>query len=261
MTRSRFLLLLSVLLATAAPAWAQARTIEGTPYVIDGDTLDIQGQRVRLYGINAPESKQSCGSTGEQWACGQAATQALRQLVGSRAVSCVVRDSDAYGRSVSTCTNARGEDLSAAMVRQGMANAYRRYSTDYVGLEAQAQSQGVGVWSGDYQDPEAYRHGGVVAGASGSPTLMGSLKGLFTGRTRTSSNTGLEVLGGFVGQADSTGDAVGAGYVPLEDENTADPRALASDNYRDVGRRTPGVGGLSGAQFCALAALAHRPCR
>mgnify|MGYP000670270086 CR=1 FL=1 len=256
MTYSRLLLLISVLFVLALPAAAQARTIEGVPYVIDGDTLDIQGQRVRLFGINAPESKQACGNAGEQWSCGQAATEALRQIVGRQAVSCQVRDTDAYGRSVSTCVTRSGEDLSAAMVERGMANAYRRYSTAYVGLENQARADGVGVWSGDYVDPETYRHGGAVANR-GSSGVLGALTGLFTGRT--SSQAGVD-MAGLLGSAEATDESFER-VVNEEEDSPYDPRMVPSDNYREVGRRHQGVNGMSGAQFCALAELARRPCR
>lgn len=259
MTYSRLLLLISVLFLLGLPAAAQARTIQGVPYVIDGDTLDIQGQRIRLFGINAPESKQSCGAAGEQWSCGQAATQALRQIVGGQAVSCQVRDTDAYGRSVSTCVTRAGDDLSAAMVERGMANAYRRYSTAYVGLENQAKADGVGVWSGDYVDPETYRHGGSVS-AGGSSAVLGALTSLFNGRG--SSSAGVDVAG-LLNSADASGTSKESfgGSVGEEDDSPYDARMVPSDNYRDVGRRHSGVNGMSGAQFCALAELARRPCR
>lgn len=256
MKYSRLVLLLSALFVFALPMVAQARTIQGVPYVIDGDTLDIQGQRVRLFGINAPESKQACGNAGEQWSCGQAATEALRQIVGRQAVTCQVRDTDAYGRSVSTCVTGRGEDVSAVMVERGMANAYRRYSTAYVGLENQARADGVGVWSGDYVDPETYRHGGAVT-SRGSSGVLGALTGLFTGRAASQESMGMADLLNSAEASDEPMERV----VSETEDSPYDPRLVPSDNYREVGRRVQGVNGLSGAQFCALAELARRPCR
>ena len=136
--------------------------IAGRARVVDGDTLDIGGRRIRLFGIDAPESTQSCERDGLAYACGQAAKHYLEQLIAGQPVSCRSHDHDRYGRDVATCS-VGNQDLNAAMVRAGWAVAYRQYSTIYVPLEEEARGQRAGIWAGRFEQPSAYRrerHGG-----------------------------------------------------------------------------------------------------
>lgn len=108
--------------------------------VVDGDTVKLGGTTWRLWGIDAPESKQFCGD----WPAGVLSTAALKQAVQGKAVACETRAVDRYGRTVGLC-RAGGEDIGAAMVRLGMAWAFVRYSADYVEVEAQARQEKLGV--------------------------------------------------------------------------------------------------------------------
>lgn len=138
-------------------AWpAGAETLSGQARVIDGDTFAVAGQRVRLHGIDAPETRQTCLRAGRRWACGKAATKAMRRLVGRDPVRCEVRDWDRYGRAVAACY-AGGRDLQRELVRQGLALAYRRYSTRYVPDEDAARAEGLGLWSGAFVEPRKWR--------------------------------------------------------------------------------------------------------
>jgi endonuclease YncB( thermonuclease family) len=130
--------------------------------VIDGDTIDISGQRIRLHGIDTPEAKQTCQRDGVAWLCGAAATKALRNLIGGAQVTCVQRDKDRYGRIVAVC-HAKGVNLNAAMVLSGMALAYRKYSDDYIGHEASAKTGGRGLWAGQFVPPWDWRRGKRLA--------------------------------------------------------------------------------------------------
>lgn len=105
-----------VVAAPAVPAWSD--TITGRASVTDGDSLAIHGQRIRLFGIDAPEHDQTCEAGGQRYRCGQQAALALDDHIAARPVTCEQRDVDRYGRIVATCTVA-GEDLSAWMVAQG----------------------------------------------------------------------------------------------------------------------------------------------
>lgn len=127
--------------------------IVGTARVVDGDTIRIGSERIRLYGIDAFETDQTCHGT----PCGRQATRALTDMIGNRPVSCSVRDIDRYERKVAVCS-AGGQDLNAAMVSAGHAVAYRRYSQDYVAHENTARRARTGTWAQGFDDPEDWRH-------------------------------------------------------------------------------------------------------
>jgi endonuclease YncB( thermonuclease family) len=154
MKRAAILLLLAVLLPRASGA---ADHVEGMAFVIDGDTIEIQDERIRLWGIDAPEIAQRCTEDGASYPCGLDSSQELRKRIGRKPVSCVRRDTDRYGRMVALCTVA-DIDISRWMVQQGQAIAFRRYSLDYVEDEDAARAAKVGIWAGEFQDPSEFRH-------------------------------------------------------------------------------------------------------
>ncbi|MDF2809908.1 MAG: thermonuclease family protein [Microvirga sp.] len=148
-----------LLLLLLSPPVAATDAIAGQATVIDGDTLEIHGQRIRLHGVDAPESRQSCeDGTGRSYACGRMAAFALADWIGRAVVTCDPRDRDRYGRIVATCT-VRGEDMSAWLVQSGHALAFRRYSLDYVGAEDDARHRGAGIWQGRFTAPWGWRRG------------------------------------------------------------------------------------------------------
>lgn len=170
----RSLIVLALLLG---PAVAGAEVLEGRARVVDGDTLEVAGVKVRLFGVDAPELDQLCERGGQPWACGQAAREALGAIIGRKRVVCAVQDHDRYGRDVAVCETAAG-DVGAALVRQGMAIAYRRYSGRYVNAEAAARAEGLGLWSSVWVQPETYRHAGSgQAAPDGSCVIKGNIGG------------------------------------------------------------------------------------
>ncbi len=136
---------LAVFAALASPAAAE---FAGRGRALDGDTLDLGGRSVRLFGVDAPETAQTCGAAdGRDWACGAAAKARLAALIDGRDLVCAALDRDRYGRVVATCA-VDGADLGAALVGEGLAWAYLQYSDAYAALEAQARAAGLGLWQG-----------------------------------------------------------------------------------------------------------------
>jgi endonuclease YncB( thermonuclease family) len=141
-------------LASATPA--RAEQLLGQASVIDGDTIEIHGRRIRLSGIDAVESGQRCRRDGKPWLCGKDSAFALADRIGRSTIGCQGTENDRYGRLVAVCFQA-GEDLNRWMVEQGWAVAYRRYSMDYVAAEDAARRAGRGLWSGQFEMPWAWR--------------------------------------------------------------------------------------------------------
>ena len=151
----------------------------GNVRIIDGDTIDIAGSRIRLHGIDAPESRQVCRIGSRHWDCGREATAALRGLIAGRPVSCTTRDRDRYGRDIAVCTIS-GADINAWMVANGWALAYRRYSRDYVLHERWAREGRLGIWRGEFVKPWDWRKGKRLDGETGSasePAVVGNRNG------------------------------------------------------------------------------------
>jgi endonuclease YncB( thermonuclease family) len=141
------------------PLSISAEASTGVASVTDRDTLEIRGVRIRLHGIDAPESRQSCTrGSGDAWRCGQQAALALSDRIGRRPVSCMVRDVDRYDPAIAVCMEG-GEDLNRWLVSEGWAVAYKRYSRDYVGAEDQAHRAGRNIWSGQFVMPWDWRRG------------------------------------------------------------------------------------------------------
>lgn len=130
--------------------------IFGWVYVTDGDSLAVDGRKIRLFGIDAPELAQECTRDGAGYPCGQAARRALKDIIGKNDISCTTEDTDKYGRDVAVCF--LGDlDINREMVRQGWALAYRQYSRAYVAEEDTARRAKRGIWQGDFDAPEDFR--------------------------------------------------------------------------------------------------------
>lgn len=132
--------------------------IAGTATVLDGDTIEIHGTRIRLYGIDAPENGQTCtNSYGAKYSCGKLSTFVLATMLQGKEVSCTPHDFDQYGRTVATCFS-DGLDLGDLMVRSGWAINYQRYSRGrYLEAEEDARTERRGMWAGTFDRPEAWR--------------------------------------------------------------------------------------------------------
>jgi endonuclease YncB( thermonuclease family) len=153
-------LLIATLLLAAATASALDRERDraiGPASVIDADTIEIHGQRIRIHGVDAPEGRQSCLTPeNTPWRCGQRGAQALSNFLGAATVSCERLDTDRYGRMVGRCS-VREQDVGAWLVAAGWAMAYVKYSKEYVGAEKSARDARLGIWQGTVQPPWEWR--------------------------------------------------------------------------------------------------------
>ncbi len=149
----------------ATPALAD---VAGTASVIDGDTIEVHGQRIRLHGIDAPESRQLCRLDGKPWQCGKDAANALADKIARRLVTCEDLGRDRYKRIIARCTVA-GEDLGQWMVAQGWAVAYYLSSYEYSRAEHRAESARRGIWAGEFMKPWEWRRGKRLAANDNTP--------------------------------------------------------------------------------------------
>lgn len=136
------------------PAFAD--DLRGVPVVIDGDTIEIAGTRIRLHGIDAPETRQECEISGSAWACGKDAKLMLTNATQGGEIECRGGKHDRYGRLIAVCY-VGDTDLNALMVRGGWALAYRQYATDYVSDETDARANGRGIWRSQFVEPWEWR--------------------------------------------------------------------------------------------------------
>ncbi|SHM83595.1 thermonuclease family protein [Bradyrhizobium lablabi] len=137
---------------------ATAADLTGQATVIDGDTIEIHGQRVRLWGIDAPESDQLCrNDDSEQYRCGQKAANDLDTFIAHRPVECVEVDRDRYRRAVAVCAVA-GVDLAEWLVKNGLALDWPQYSKGaYAAVHDKAEQLDRGMWGGSFVEPWRYR--------------------------------------------------------------------------------------------------------
>jgi endonuclease YncB( thermonuclease family) len=144
-----------VLFTAHSPA---ADALVGQSSIIDGDTLEIHGTRIRLWGIDAPESSQLCrGDDSLPYRCGAKAANELDAYIGGRPVACMPIGLDRYGRTVATC-RVGDVDLGEWLVRNGLALDWPKYSKGkYEQPQHEAEQAERGIWAGSYVAPWKYR--------------------------------------------------------------------------------------------------------
>ena len=132
-------------------SFAEEKFIKGKATVIDGDTIKIQGKSIRLSGIDAPEMKQLCFRNDVAFNCGLSAKMHLELLIkkDKGKASCRFESLDRYGRILGNCGG-----LNTAMVADGWAVAYTRYSDEYLPLQKIAKKQMLGLWATKFDYPE-----------------------------------------------------------------------------------------------------------
>ena len=145
----------------ASPVTQAQEVLSGAAQALDGDSLMIADQELRLFGIDAPEYDQTCKTASAvSWPCGKAAHEALDKLLRRGTIACTLIQKDKYGRFLAQCwiTGSEGQtDLAAELVAQGLALAYRRYSSNYLNFEYKARLTSQGIWQGPFTHPETWR--------------------------------------------------------------------------------------------------------
>ena len=124
--------------------------------ITDGDTININGEKIRFSGIDTPELKQNCIKEGESDPCGITAKQILIDKIGNNKVICISEGKDQYKRTLAECF-VNDESLSSYLVRSGYAFAYRRYSKKFIEDEDYARINKIGMWSMKFEYPWDYR--------------------------------------------------------------------------------------------------------
>ena len=150
------LICLSVVLAMFSQIDPTRADAVGTPIVVSGDVLEVAGQRVQLYGVDAPELDQTCVADRQRFNCGYIAKTALMDLVAGTEVSCRIIIDKRTDAAMATCT-AGGFDLGSNMVHTGWALADRRLSEKYVEVEDKARKANRGLWRGQFIPPWKWR--------------------------------------------------------------------------------------------------------
>ncbi len=145
-------MLLALLAVVTRLERLQTRTLGGHAIVNDGDSLTLDGERIRLRGIDAPEYLQTCTRAGRDYPCGREARQALQTALGAGKLACQGWERDKFDRLLAVCT-AGAVDLNRRQVENGWAVSYG----DYLDAERQARAARRGVWAGEFERPRDWR--------------------------------------------------------------------------------------------------------
>ena len=124
--------------------------------VVDGDTIVLNGEKIRFSGIDTPELKQTCMKGEEKVFCGKTAKMLLIKKIGNETLKCISEGKDAYKRKLAECF-VKGESLSVFLVRSGYAFAYRKYSDKFIKDEEFAKENKLGMWAMTFQYPWVFR--------------------------------------------------------------------------------------------------------
>ena len=124
--------------------------------VVDGDTIVLNGEKIRFSGIDTPELKQTCMNGDEKVFCGKSAKTLLIKKIGNETPECISEGKDAYKRTLAECF-VNGESLSSFLVRHGYAFAYRKYSKKFVKDEEYAKKIKIGMWAMKFEFPWDFR--------------------------------------------------------------------------------------------------------
>jgi endonuclease YncB( thermonuclease family) len=128
----------------------------GNLKIVDGDTIVLNGEKIRFSGIDTPELKQTCMKDEQKVFCGMFAKMLLIKKIGKETPKCISEGKDAYKRTLAECF-INGESLSVFLVRSGYAFAYRKYSKKFIKEEEFAKENKLGMWSMEFEYPWDFR--------------------------------------------------------------------------------------------------------
>jgi len=155
-----------IFLLLSSPSISSEKIISGKASVIDGDTIKINNKKIRLFGIDAPEKKQMCKKKyisflifnfQKDYKCGEESTLVLMKKLKDKKIECILQNNkDRYKRYIGTCY-IENQDINGWLVKNGHAIAYKKYSKKYVLYEEYAKKNKLGLWQGDFVEPEKWR--------------------------------------------------------------------------------------------------------
>lgn len=184
-TRSRtgpvlFALVLAVGAGTWPPPAAPAQAPAAEVTVVDGDTLEIDGRVIRLYGIDAPELGQTCLNKGTRWRCGLEAALELRRLIGFWGAIVCAPAGHGPEESTSICHGTEFQDPAEVLLARGLAVALPNAVPAYKRAEVAAKRAKMGIWRGEFVTPWDWRQGARLPGSPGGQTEECDVKGIVT---------------------------------------------------------------------------------
>ena len=147
-----FLISVSALIFILVINQVNSQTIK----IVDGDTIHLNGEKIRFTGIDTPELKQTCLKEGIENPCGITAKKILIDKIGNNKVECISEGKDRYKRTLAECF-VNNESLSSYLVKNGYAFAFRKYSKKFVPDEDYARINKIGMWSMEFDYPWDYR--------------------------------------------------------------------------------------------------------
>lgn len=150
-------LLIFLIGLSPAPVFS-AEKKQGNVYVVDGDTFHMNGQKIRIWGIDAVELHQTCLKSGQSYECGKSARLYLQSVIGKDVPVCTAKPkSPKETRTVASC-QVDGKDIGREMVKSGWALDYRHFSKGaYSSEEKAARQKRLGIWAGEFQSPYDWR--------------------------------------------------------------------------------------------------------
>ncbi|TKT70866.1 thermonuclease family protein [Afipia massiliensis] len=212
-------------LARAEPALASG----SIPNVVDADTIYLNGERVRLQGIDAPETDQTClNATGQPFKCGLEARTALETRFGNRPWTCRPFGKDRYDRTLAKCS-VDGQDVARWLVREGWALAFRRYSTDYVQDETAARDAHSGLWKGSFIAPWDWRQRSPTSEVLGAKSVSIDASRALTGASAAPPSPSCVIKGNLRGKTCIYHIPTGRYYDRLDMANKATRRWFCSE--------------------------------